>query len=136
MKLYAVVGTKGFQDIILGMFRNEEDAENFANDFDKTHCDLSEDNLYYSDDDFDNAMDWCQDVKHPERWDSEKDLPLMAPEDFELQKLISDIKVNDILYSNWEATRTIPINVIDAYQGPETVEEIYKYYSINLDSLY
>ncbi len=136
MKVYAAIGTKGFEDIILGIFRSDSDAEDFANDFDKTHCDLSEDDLYYSDEDFDAAIDWCQDIKHPERWDYENDLPLMVPEDYDIQKLISDIKINDILYSNWETTKTIPINVVDAYQGPETVEEIYKNYSIKLDSLY
>ena len=57
MKVYAAIGTKGFEDIILGMFRSESDAEDFANDFDKTHCDVSEDDLFYSDEDFDEFED-------------------------------------------------------------------------------
>lgn len=133
MKIYAAIGTKGLEDIILGMFRSESDAEDFANDFDKTHCDVSEDDLFYSDEDFDAAIDWCQEAKHPERWDYENDLPLMVPEDYDIQKLISDIKINDILYECWDTSRVIPINVIDAYEGPHTVEEIYKKNKIKLD---
>ena len=133
MKVYAAIGTKGFEDIVLGVFRSETDAEDFVNDFDKTHHDVSEDDLFYSDEDFDTAIDWCQDTRHPERWDDEKNLPLIAPEDYDIQKLISDIKINDILYECWDTSRVLPINIIDAYEGPQTVEEIYKKNSLKFD---
>jgi hypothetical protein len=134
-KVYAAIGTKSMNPIILGVFRSKEDAENFANDFDKTHCDISEDDLFYSDEDYDSAIDWCQESWHPERWDYENDLPLMAPEDFELSKLISDVKNNDIMYQVWEPTFITELNVIDVYEGPEKVEEIYRQNRIKIDDL-
>ena len=134
MKVYAAIGTKGFESFILSIFRDKEDAENFANDFDKTHYDINEDSFYYSDEDFDKALDWCQDYKYPDRWDDENDLPLLVPEEFELSKIISDIKNNDIIHEIWEPTVVIELNVLDVYEGPEKNEETYKKNRVILDS--
>jgi hypothetical protein len=135
-KVYVAIGNKTMNPIILGAFRSKEDAENFANDFDKAHCDVSEDDLYYSDEDFDNAMDWCQDAWHPERWDDTHNIPRIAPDDFELSKLISDVKNNDIMLQSWEPTTIRELNIIDVYEGPEKVEEIYRENCIKIDDLF
>jgi hypothetical protein len=134
--VYAAIGTRSMSTIILGVFANKEDAENFANDFDKTHCDVSEDDLYYSDEDFDTAMDWCQDTWHRERWDDSKDIPRMVPDDFELDKIIADIKTIDTIYQNWEPTVIQPFKVIDVYEGPEKVEEIYRENRVKIEDIF
>ena len=134
---YLVIGFKSMgESLILGAFGNKEDAENFANDFDKKHCDANEDDLYYSDEDYDDALDWCQDTWYPERWDENRGIPKIVPDDFELDKLIHDIKLNEILYENWEPSVVYPIKVIDAYEGLEKMEEIYLENRVKIDDLF
>jgi hypothetical protein len=135
-KVYVAIGTRDTTTMILGVFSNKEDAENFANDFDKKHCDISEDDLYYSDEDFDTVMDWCQDTWHRERWDDNKDIPRMVPDEFDLDKVIADMKIIDIVYQNWEPTVVQPFNVIDVYEGPEKVEELYRQNRVKIEDLF